>query len=63
MAKFCQICGKGVLSGNTVSHSHRKGKRTWAPNIQRTRLMIGATPTRVDICTRCLRSMKTGRTV
>lgn len=61
MAKYCEICGKGRLSGNTVSHSNRKGRRSWAPNIQPTRLLINGSPRKVDICTRCLRTGKIER--
>lgn len=61
MAKFCEVCGKGVVSGNKVSHSHRKSKRTWAPNIQSARIVVGATLKRVNVCTRCLRSGKIQR--
>ncbi len=45
MAKFCEVCGKGPRSGNLVSHSHRKNKRVWNPNVQRVRVMDGLTPT------------------
>ena len=34
MGKFCEICEKGTLNGNNVSHSNRKTHRTWAPNVQ-----------------------------
>ena len=34
MGKYCEICKKGVMSGNLVSHSNRKTRTTWAPNIQ-----------------------------
>lgn len=61
MAKYCEICGKGVLSGNHVSHSHRKTRRTWVPNIQSTRIIMNGTPKKVDICTRCLRTGKVER--
>ena len=27
MGKFCEVCGKGKMSGNNVSHSNRKTKR------------------------------------
>ncbi len=61
MAKYCEICNKGIMSGNSVSHSNRKAKRALAPNIQPTRLIIDGTPKKVDICTRCLRSGKVER--
>lgn len=34
MSKVCQITGKKVISGNKVSHSNRKTKRTFEPNLQ-----------------------------
>ena len=35
MAKRCDLTGKGVQSGNNVSHSHRKTRRRFVPNIQK----------------------------
>ena len=32
MGKYCEVCGKGVVYGNNVSHSNRKTRRTWAPS-------------------------------
>jgi len=33
MARVCQITGKHVITGNNVSHSNRKTKRTFHPNL------------------------------
>ncbi len=33
MARVCQITGKKVMGGNNVSHSLRRTKRTFAPNL------------------------------
>jgi len=33
MAKTCDICGKGRLVGNKVSHSNIKTKRRFLPNL------------------------------
>jgi large subunit ribosomal protein L28 len=33
MAKTCQITGKRVITGNNVSHSHKKTRRTFRPNL------------------------------
>ena len=33
MSKVCQITGKRVIVGNKVSHSNRKTKRTFSPNL------------------------------
>ena len=61
MAKYCEICGKGVSSGNKVSHSNIKSQRIWAPNVQRVRVLENGTPKRKYVCTRCLRSGKVER--
>lgn len=61
MAKYCEVCKKGVMSGNKVSHSNRKSRRIWAPNIQRIRVLEDGTPVRKYVCTRCLRSGKVER--
>ncbi|MDR0970412.1 MAG: 50S ribosomal protein L28 [Lentimicrobiaceae bacterium] len=33
MSKICQITGKKVITGNKVSHSNKKTKRTFEPNL------------------------------
>ena len=33
MSKVCQVTGKRPVSGNNVSHSHRKTKRRFLPNL------------------------------
>ncbi|MDP3446322.1 MAG: 50S ribosomal protein L28 [Ignavibacteria bacterium] len=40
MSKVCQITGKKVISGNHVSHSNRKTKRTFEPNLQLKRFFV-----------------------
>lgn len=61
MANYCEICGKGTMSGMNVSHSHLKTKKTWKPNIQRVRAIVDGEAKRVNVCTRCLRSGKVQR--
>lgn len=34
MSATCQVTGRTVGFGNAVSHSHRRSRRTWRPNIQ-----------------------------
>jgi large subunit ribosomal protein L28 len=34
MAKKCELTGVGPMSGNNVSHSNRKTRRRFLPNIQ-----------------------------
>ena len=36
MSKRCQITGKGVMSGNNVSHANNRTRRRFLPNLQRT---------------------------
>jgi large subunit ribosomal protein L28 len=33
MSRVCQITGKKVMVGNNVSHSKRRTKRTFVPNL------------------------------
>lgn len=33
MSRVCQITGKSVMVGNNVSHSNRKTKRKFMPNL------------------------------
>ena len=34
MSAHCQVTGRSPGFGNTVSHSHRRTRRRWSPNIQ-----------------------------
>ena len=56
MARVCECCGKSTLSGHNVSHSERKTKRKWYPNLQRVRVLVNGTPKRMRVCTDCLRA-------
>jgi len=61
---MCDVCGKTRQAGNNVSFSHKKTKRVFRPNIQRTHIMVNGTLKRVNACTRCMRTMaKTPRGV
>lgn len=40
MARVCQITGKKVMVGNNVSHSNRKTKRKFYPNLIRKRFYL-----------------------
>ncbi|MGK2742178.1 50S ribosomal protein L28 [Tepidicaulis sp. LMO-SS28] len=33
MARRCELTGKGVMTGNNVSHAHRKTRRRFMPNL------------------------------
>ncbi len=42
MSRRCQITGKGVLTGNNVSHANNKTRRRFLPNLQETALLSDA---------------------
>jgi large subunit ribosomal protein L28 len=61
VAATCDVCNKGPGFGHSISHSHRRTKRRWNPNIQRVRTTIGGTPQRINVCTSCLKAGKVTR--
>ena len=36
MSRRCQLTGRGVQTGNNVSHAHNKTRRRFLPNLQKT---------------------------
>ena len=58
MSRVCAHCGKGPSSGNMVSHSNRRTRRRWLPNLQKVVGMVNGAPKAIRVCTRCLRSWK-----
>jgi len=40
MSKVCKLTGKKPISGNNVSHSNRKTKRRFVPNIQKKKFFV-----------------------
>ncbi|MCI6012783.1 MAG: 50S ribosomal protein L28 [Firmicutes bacterium] len=64
MSRKCEICGKGQVSGNAVSHSNRHTRRKWNANIQTVRVQEpNGTVRRANVCTRCIRSNKVNRAI
>ena len=59
MAKRCRLTGKGPLSGNRVSHSHKKTRSRQLPHIQKKRLYIPELDrwVRVKLSVRALRTV------
>ncbi len=60
MSRRCQITGKGVLTGNNVSHANNKTRRRFLPNLQETSLLsdILGTPVRLRLSTRAIRTVE-----
>jgi len=60
MSRRCQITGKGVLTGNNVSHANNKTRRRFLPNLQVASLGsdILGTPIRMRLSTRAIRTVE-----
>ena len=60
MSRRCQFTGKGVLSGNNVSHANNKTRRRFLPNMQHTSLMsdVLGLPVRVRLTTSAMRTIE-----
>ncbi len=58
----CDMCGKGVLTGNKISiarsHVSRRAKRTWKPNLRTVRIKVNGENKKMHVCAKCLRSSK-----
>jgi len=52
----CEICGKGKVVGQNVSHANNRTKREIFPNLQRVKVLLEGRPRRAYVCTRCLRT-------
>ncbi len=63
MGRVCDVCGKGTLYGNQVSHSHKKTKKSWKVNLVSLKALIDGSIKKIRICTRCLRSGKVQKVV
>ena len=58
MPKVCEVCGKGPVFGQSLSHSHKASKKKWSPNLQRFKVETDSGVKRIWVCTRCVRSGK-----
>jgi large subunit ribosomal protein L28 len=59
MSRKCPITGKGVQAGNNVSHSNRKTRRRFLPNLQTVSLLsdsVGAI--RLRLSTNAIRTIE-----
>ena len=60
MSRRCEMTGKGVLTGNNVSHANNKSRRRYLPNLQQVSLLsdiLGAS-VRLRISTHALRTIE-----
>jgi len=49
MSRRCAVTGKGVLSGNNVSHAQNKTRRRFLPNLQTTTFLSDALKSKVKV--------------
>src|SRR4051794_2867793 len=60
MSRRCEITGKGVLSGNNVSHANNKTRRRFLPNLQESSMLsdiLGLNVT-MRLSTRAIRTVE-----
>ena len=60
MSRRCEVTGKGVLTGNNVSHANNKTRRRFLPNLQETSLLsdVLGLSVRLRLSTRALRTIE-----
>lgn len=58
MARVCEICGKGPVSGHRISHAHNVTNRRWKPNLRRVHAVVNGAAKTLLACTACIRSGK-----
>ncbi len=49
MSAHCQVTGRAPGFGNSVSHSHRRTRRRWNPNIQSKKYYLPSEGRRVTL--------------
>jgi len=59
MSNVCDVTGAAPSFGNAVSHSHRRTRRRWQPNVQRRRFWLPSERryVRLTVSTRGLRAI------
>lgn len=58
MAAKCFNCKKGIMVGHNVSHSKRRTRRIFKPNLHVKHIMLSGVNTKVRLCTRCIKLLK-----
>ncbi|MEU6797735.1 50S ribosomal protein L28 [Nonomuraea wenchangensis] len=59
MSAYCQLTGVKPVFGNNVSHSHRRTRHRWNPNIQQRRYWLPSEGrfVRLTLSTRAIRTV------
>jgi large subunit ribosomal protein L28 len=61
MSKRCDVCDKGPMYGNNVSHANNKTRRRWEPNLKKLRVIYEGAIRTMKVCTRCLKAGKVAK--
>lgn len=54
----CANCGKGVMYGHNVSHSKRRTRKIFKPNLHVARIPLNGARRKLRLCTKCIRLFK-----
>lgn len=58
MSRVCSVCGKGQTSGNNVSHSKRRTRRTFKANVQKVSYVKDGKVVNDYVCARCMKTVE-----
>jgi large subunit ribosomal protein L28 len=69
MATICAVCGKGAQYGRNIRHRHSgswatrapRTQKIYKPNLQSVRTTVSGAPTKLKVCTKCLKAGKVTR--
>ena len=61
MAQRCEVCDKGPMFGNNVSHANNKTRRRWNPNLKKLKVVFKGSVKNMKVCTRCLKAGKVAK--
>jgi large subunit ribosomal protein L28 len=65
MAKRCDICDKGPMTGRNYSflrsHHNPQNQRRFMPNLQPVRALVNKAVMRLKVCTSCIKAGKIQR--
>lgn len=56
--QICEVFGKKVGHGNSVSHSNKATKRIWRPNLQTMNLSLDGKEIRIRVSTKAMKTLK-----
>ena len=63
MSKKCDVCNKGPMFGNNVSHAKNATRRRWNPNLKKMRVNLHGSIKSMKVCTSCLKANKVTKAI